>query len=141
MSDLGAPPPGSIPWILGAVSGVVLALWAALRSAVAKNEARLEAALAASVAERARERAESEALAARLGAALDAERAARLDDAKRTAALLLRGRQGPEAPPEWAEAPTGVRQLLEIYAAPRAGRREPSDPPLPPRGRLPSRPR
>lgn len=134
MSDPTASAP--LPWIGGALAAIG-ALWAALRVATAKNEARLEAALEHERKERERERADAKALADRLGAALDLERAARIEDAKFTARALLRGAPGREWPSEWDEAPTGVREYLEIVVPnPNDPRREPVA-----RGRLPSRPR
>lgn len=151
MIDVQPPPTsgngtGWVPWISSIVIAVGAALWAALRA----KDAKLIGALEARISEQDKVIAAKDATITKLGEKLDKQREdsaaalaeqqqGRIEDAKRTARVLLqmqlqRGAQ--ERPREWEEAPTGVRDFLEIYEAGADARRDPTDPP-PRRPRLP----
>jgi len=139
------PPPtsgngtGWLPWVGSLMVTVGAALWAALRA----KDAKLIGALEARIVEQDKLIESKDATIIKLGEKLDKQREqlsaelaeqqqGRIDDAKRTARVLLqiqlqRGAQ--ERPREWEEAPTGVRDYLEIYEAGADARRDPTDPP------------
>ncbi len=145
---IDTPPPigtdpthGWAPYLLTLAVAGVGAVWGTMRG----KDAKLVGALEARIEEQRKQlealEASKEALTASLGKKLDdqrdklqdelnEERKARIEDARRTAGLLLRehvGRGRSDRPSEWDEAPTGVRELLELVV-PGAidGRRDPS---------------
>ncbi len=147
---------GVLPWVFSVVLAVGAALWAAFRA----KDAKLVGALEARIEEQTKQydalKSTSEATITKLGEKLDKQREEaaaafaeqqqeRINDAKRTAKLLLQVHLqsqsqggGRERPKEWEEAPTGVRDYLEIYEAGADARRDP-DSIQPPR--RPPRPR
>lgn len=143
---------GVLPWLISVVLAIGAALWAAFRA----KDAKLVGALEARIEEQTKQydalKAASDATIVRLGEKLDKQREEtaaafaeqqqeRINDAKRTAKLLLQVHlqsQSRERPKEWEEAPTGVRDFLEIYEAGADARRDP-DSIQPPR--RPPRPR
>lgn len=134
------------PYLLTMAVAGVGAVWGVMRG----KDARLVGALEARIEEQKKQytelQASKEAITASLGKKLDDqrekfeqelndERVARIEDARRTASLLLRGhvnRGRSDRPTEWDEAPTGVRELLELVVpglGPSDSRRDPSLPP------------
>ena len=134
------------------IVGIGGVLWATLKAKDAKLVGSLEARIEAQEKTIADLKASNDATVARLGEKLDkqreessdalaAQQQARIEDAKKTAKLLfgLQMQQGSrERPREWEEAPTGVRNFLEIWDAGEDARRDP-DSIQPPR--RPPRPR
>lgn len=166
---IDAPPPvgpdlthGWGPYLLTLAVAGVGAVWGTMRSKDAKLVGSLEAQIVEKKNQYETLLASKEAITASLGkklddqrdefraerealqAELDEERRARIEDARRTASLLLRGhvnRGRSDRPTEWDEAPTGVRELLELVVPGLSStdpRRDPSLPP-PPAKRLPPR--
>lgn len=148
-------PAAFLPWALLVVLLGLLAIWR-LREGDRKSEVvRLEALVTHERTERARERTEHAAQLAALGARLDAMAQARADDQRRMTRLVLAARPEPASAQQWeAEAPTGVRHLLACMPGssdplPELAGWDPTqstppgayEPPLPPRRRMPSRPR
>lgn len=147
---------GLLPWLLTVVVGGFGVLWAQIRA----KDLKLVGALEARIEEQKKQydalEASSAATIMKLGTKLDdqrdkfqaelnEEKQARIEDARRTASLLLRGhvnRGRSDRPTEWDEAPTGVRELLELVVPGGGGtidsRRDPS---LPPPRRPPRLPR
>jgi hypothetical protein len=136
-----------------AVAGVG-AVWGMMRG----KDAKLVGALEARIEEQRKQyevlQASKEAVTASLGKKLDDqrekfeqdlndERLARIEDARRTASLLLRGhvnRGGrSDRPSEWDEAPTGVRELLELVVPGLNSTDSRRDPSLPPPAKRPPR--
>jgi len=135
-----------------AVAGVG-AVWGMMRG----KDAKLVGALEARIEEQKKQyevlQASKEAVTASLGKKLDDqredfeqklndERVARIEDARRTASLLLRGhvkRGHSDRPTEWDEAPTGVRELLELVVPGLNSTDSRRDPSLPPPAKRPPR--
>lgn len=150
MIDVPTPPPvpdlahGLGPYLFALGVAGVGALWGTIRA----KDTKLVGALEARIEEQrkqyeALEKSKAE-ITASLGKKLDdqrekaeaelkEERDARIEDARRTASLLLRahvGRGRSDRPSEWDEAPTGVRELLELVIPGGVdSRRDPSLPP------------
>lgn len=131
------------PYLFALGIAGVGALWGTIRA----KDAKLVGALEARIEEQRKqyeslEKSKAE-MTASLGKKLDdqrekaeaelkEERDARIEDARRTASLLLRahvGRGRSDRPTEWDEAPTGVRELLELVIPGADSRRDPSLPP------------
>lgn len=143
---------GVLPWLISVVLAIGAALWAAFRAKDAKLVGSLEARIEEQTKQYDALKATSDATIVKLGEKLDkqrdeaaavfaAQQQERINDAKRTAKLLLQVHlqsQSRERPKEWEEAPTGVRDFLEIYEAGADARRDP-DSIQPPR--RPQRPR
>ena len=146
------PPPdlthGLGPYLLTMAVAGVGAVWGMMRG----KDAKLVSALEARIDEQKKQfealEEAKEAVTTSLGKKLDEqrekfeselndERKARIEDARRTASVLLRGyvgRGSSDRPTEWDEAPTGVRELLELVVPDAIdSRRDPSLPPPPKR--------
>lgn len=141
------------PYLLTLAVAGVGAVWGTMRG----KDAKLVGALEARIEEQRKQletlQASKEAITAILGKKLDDqreefeqeledERLARIEDARRTASLLLRGhvnRGRSDRPTEWDEAPTGVRELLELVVPGLSSTDSRRDPSLPPPVKRPPR--
>jgi hypothetical protein len=147
-------PAGLLGWALAVVLGGLLVLFGLREKDRRDERTRLQTELERERAERARERVEAKEVLERLGRRYDEAQVQLTEHSRRTAMAMAR-RSGPDAfrdPEQWREMPTGVRDMLELVAQAMAPPVDPfadlqewtpsrSDPPKPPRPRLPSRPR
>jgi uncharacterized protein HemX len=156
MIDIQPPPVsdtrGVLPWLFSVVLAIGAALWAAFRSKDAKLVGALEARIEEQAKQYAKLKETSDATITKLGEKLDKEREearveleeerkARMEDQRRMTKILLQMRgAGRERPEEWKEAPTGIRNLLEIFEPSDDPRRDP-DSSTPPPPKRPPRPR
>lgn len=148
------------PYLLTVAVAGIGAVWGMIRG----NNAKLVGALEARIEEQRKQyealQTSKDAITASLGKKLDdqrdefqaereefqaelnEERRARIEDARRTASLLLRGhvnRGRSDRPSEWDEAPTGVRELLELVVPGLSSTDPRRDPSLPPPAKRPPR--
>ncbi len=134
------------PYLLTLAVAGVGAVWGTMRGKDAKLVGALEARIIEQKNQYEALQASKDAITESLGKKLDdqrerfeqelnEERVARIEDARRTASILLRGhvnRGRSDCPTEWNDAPAGVRELLELVVPgfrSTDSRRDPSFPP------------